>query len=215
MISGRLSTMKSESDLNTVVLVNGPYPVHPRPLQILAQARFLICTDGAADKAVANGLKPDLIIGDLDSTRRAGVFNNKIIESGDQNSTDLEKTFNWLIDNQISRITLIGMTGDRDDHTLANYLIACHYSIKLEIQIVTDYSTINFISGRRHLTSTPGQTVSILTFQKIDSVTTTGLECPLTDALLLPSGRGISNIATGKEFTIKTSGTLLVFRNHL
>ncbi|MCK5331027.1 MAG: hypothetical protein KAK01_06450, partial [Candidatus Marinimicrobia bacterium] len=121
----------------------------------------------------------------------------------------------WLIDNQIIKVNFVGITGDRDDHALANLLILHSHSADLEIRAVTDHATINFISGTRRFNSTPGQTVSIMAFQKIDSVTTTGLECSLTNALLLPSGRGISNIASGKEFTIETSDTLLVFRNHL
>jgi len=198
-----------------VVLVNGRFPVHRAPLKVLQKAGFLLCTDGSADKAIAHGFKPDLIIGDLDSTGLSLIEERyKIVKVIDQNFTDLEKAIDWLIDNQIIKVSFVGITGDRDDHALANLMILHSHSTNLEIQAVTDHTTINFISGTRHFNSTPGQTVSILTFQKIDSVTTIGLECPLTNALLLPSGRGISNTATGKEFTIETSGTLLVFRNH-
>ena len=51
----------------TVILANGEFPTHEIPLQILNEADFIICCDGASQNLLDYGLKPNLIIGDLDS----------------------------------------------------------------------------------------------------------------------------------------------------
>ena len=50
-----------------VILANGDYPTHPIPLQILANAPYIVCCDGGADAYINRGNVPDVIIGDGDS----------------------------------------------------------------------------------------------------------------------------------------------------
>ena len=50
-----------------VILANGEYPVHPLPLQVLADAKYVVCCDGAANEYISRGHTPDIIIGDGDS----------------------------------------------------------------------------------------------------------------------------------------------------
>lgn len=53
--------------VEAVVLANGEYPTAPLPLQILADAPYVVCCDGGADEYIRNGHTPNLIIGDGDS----------------------------------------------------------------------------------------------------------------------------------------------------
>ena len=50
-----------------VILANGEYPSHPLPLQMLENAEFVVCCDGAANEYILRGHTPDVIIGDGDS----------------------------------------------------------------------------------------------------------------------------------------------------
>ena len=70
-------------DKKAVILADGEFPVHPYPLQLLKEARILICCDGAAKKAIDNNLVPTYIIGDMDSLDEATKeqFSEKIIKS--------------------------------------------------------------------------------------------------------------------------------------
>ena len=47
-----------------VILANGEYPSHPLPLQMLENAEFVVCCDGAANEYILRGHTPDVIIGD-------------------------------------------------------------------------------------------------------------------------------------------------------
>ena len=74
-----------------IVLANGSFPSHPSAIHYLINSGTIICTDGAADKLIDFGRRPDIIIGDFDSTSinkedRRGEW----IEVLDQNKTDLE-----------------------------------------------------------------------------------------------------------------------------
>ncbi len=53
-----------------VILANGEYPSHPLPLQMLEEAKFVVCCDGAANEYISRGHTPDIIIGDGDSFHR-------------------------------------------------------------------------------------------------------------------------------------------------
>ncbi len=198
-----------------VVLANGSFPIHESPLSILANPGFLVCTDGSANKAIAGDYRPDLILGDLDSINSASRdFPCPVVEIDSQDNTDLEKTLVYLKVNNVEKITIIGISGDRDDHHLANLLILNNFSSMMNIQAVTDFFTIDFISGFVELSCRPGQVVSLLSFEQISSISTTGLEFPLADSTLVPSGRGISNRATGNQFSVSSSGPVLIFRSH-
>ena len=54
-----------------VILTDGTFPSHPKPLTTLRNARTLICTDGSADSAIRHDLAPQFIIGDLDSLQKS------------------------------------------------------------------------------------------------------------------------------------------------
>ena len=41
-----------------VILANGEYPVHPLPLQVLADAKYVVCCDGAANEYISRGHIP-------------------------------------------------------------------------------------------------------------------------------------------------------------
>ena len=81
-----------------ILLANGMYPNHSIPLNIINEAKEIICLDGAADKAFHNNLNPSLIIGDLDSISESVKKKHSkiIIETPDQNKNDLEKGLDWI-----------------------------------------------------------------------------------------------------------------------
>ena len=51
-----------------IVLANGDFPYHPVATHHLKDSGTIICTDGAADKLIDFGKRPDIVIGDFDST---------------------------------------------------------------------------------------------------------------------------------------------------
>jgi len=198
-----------------IILVNGQYPSHPAALNKLHTAGTIICTDGSANKLLENGLTPNVIIGDMDSTTVGqDSFKGLYVKISDQDNTDLDKAFEWCKLNSLSRLTVLGASQLREDHTIGNLMLLANYSDELDINFVTDYFTITCHQGKRSFTSFKQQLVSLLPVEDIQSITTEGLEFPLIDEPYPLSSRGISNRATGHQFIITSSGKIWVFRSH-
>jgi len=199
-----------------VVLANGPSPTHPNPLNILNSAGTLICCDGSADKVIKNGFTPDVIIGDLDSlTLDPSSFKGKLIHLQKQDNTDLEKALDWCIENQIKKVTLLGATGGREDHELANFFLMRTFSDQIEIEMITDRFTIYYTEKEKTFSTDTGRKISLqpLGFETV--ISTIGLKYNLDHEQLKPGGHGISNEATEKSFSISVEkGSLLVFIAH-
>ena len=198
-----------------IILANGQYPSHPAALNMLHTAGTIICTDGSANKILENGLAPNVIIGDMDSsTIDQNAFKGLYVKISDQDNTDLDKALEWCKLNSLSPLTVLGASQLREDHTIGNLMLLANYSDELDINFVTDYFTITCHQGKRSFTSFKQQLVSILPVEDIQSITTEGLEFPLTDEPFPLSSRGISNRATGHQFIITSSRKIWVFRSH-
>lgn len=197
------------------IVANGKYPSHTYPIEIIDNAKTIICTDGSANKVKNHGYDPTFVIGDMDSIKNIKDFTeSEFIHIPRQDNTDLEKVFDYCMKYGIKKVSLLGATGIRDDLALANMIMLIQYYNKLKIQMVTDIYTIECTKGKQSFASFPQQTISLMAVYRVKSVTTKGLKFPLKKQSMMPSGMGISNLATGNEFTINTSGKILLFRRH-
>ena len=86
---------------NTVILANGNFPKHKKPLKILKEAETIICCDGAINKLDELNIIPNQIIGDMDSITKKlkDKYRDQLIEIQSQNENDLRKAINWLENN--------------------------------------------------------------------------------------------------------------------
>ena len=113
-----------------VILGNGDYPSHPYPLNVLRQAPYVVCCDGAADEYIRHGFLPDAIIGDGDSLssenreKLATIFH----QIKDQETNDQTKAVRFLKAQGKRQIAIIGGTGKREDHTLGNISLLMDYT---------------------------------------------------------------------------------------
>ena len=140
------------------------------------------------------------------------IYDATVIQLPDQDSTDLEKALDWCIQKSVREITILGATGQRDDHTLANILILSNYSGRVKLSMLTDYAEINYVEESYQFSCEQGQKVSLLPLQEIISVTTEGLKYRLQDEPLHRDGTGISNEAVGGNFSVTVdSGGVFVF----
>ena len=192
--------------VEAVVLANGEYPTAPLPLQILADAPYVVCCDGGADEYIRNGHTPNLIIGDGDSIseenrKKYGHLLHRIAE----------QETNYLLSQGKRRIAIVGATGKREDHTLGNISLLMDYMrAGADVRTYTDHGI--FIPCRNTCTFTcqPGQQVSIINFnaRKLHGL---GLVYPLSD--FTNWWQGTLNECIGTEFTIEAEGEYLVFLN--
>ena len=199
-----------------IVIANGSFPSHPIAKNYLNKSGTIICTDGAADKLIDSGKNPDIIIGDFDSTSIKGKNRTgKWIETPDQNKTDLEKTFEWCIMNNIKKIVLLGSSGKREDHTIGNLFTLAKYHDEIQCEIITNHAKIICVSGENYIFADTNQNISIIATEPIERITIDGLQYNMKNESLLPSTRAISNKAISDKFYLESTGKVLVFLNHI
>ncbi len=198
-----------------VILVNGEFPSHSLSIQKLNNAGTIICTDGSADKLLAHERTPDVIIGDMDSTKlNKDDFKGVWSIAPDQNKTDLQKTLDWCIVNDLKDVTVLGATGKREDHSLGNLHLLAEFSKKLKMNFFSDHAIIYSFKGKRTFSSLKGQQISIVSIEQVHSISTVGLKYELNSEPLPPSCSGISNEAISDKFTIETTEPIWLFINH-
>jgi len=197
-----------------VILANGTFPTHPVPLARLCDADMIICCDGAAEKLVANGLEPGIIIGDLDSVSPEFKerYGNILVQDTDQDTNDLTKAVNWCIAVGIREVTILGATGIREDHTLGNISLLADYSTRIDAVILTDTGSFRVYDRSVTIDSHPGQQVSLFSIDPSLKATSSGLKYPLDNLTLHSWWRGTLNEAVTDSFSLDfNSGKVIVF----
>jgi thiamine pyrophosphokinase len=197
-----------------VVLGNGTFPVHRVPLSHLATAPFLLCCDGAVNKLVNHGLRPDFIIGDGDSISEENRerYADRFLRIADQETNDQTKAVDYLQGKGITRIAIIGATGGREDHTLGNISLLMEYRRRgLEVEMFTDTGRFVAVEGNATFSCNAGQQVSIISFGARGMISQ-GLKYPLHD--LTNWWQGTLNEALSTHFSIDARGEYLVFMEY-
>jgi thiamine pyrophosphokinase len=80
----------------------------------------IIAADGAANQLMALGIKPELVIGDLDSIRPEHLEQLATFYHYDQNLCDFEKSLRYLHQKDLLPTIIVGLNGGFLDHVLNN-----------------------------------------------------------------------------------------------
>lgn len=113
----------------TVVIVTGGTQVSEQLLKSETQScDYLIAADGGVKLLVKYGIRPDLIVGDFDSAPQAewsNVFEQVPVVTFpvEKDYTDTELAVIEALKQPCERICILGGTGTRLDHTLANMML--------------------------------------------------------------------------------------------
>lgn len=109
-----------------IIFANGELPDINKARSLLQKEDHIICADGGTRHVLALGIKPNLIIGDMDSAEKGVLrkFKDEGVEielyPQDKNETDLELAISHAIELNPKQIIIIAALGGRLDQTLAN-----------------------------------------------------------------------------------------------
>ncbi len=205
---------------DSVVVVTGAAPLPADAVAAIPPGSVVIACDGALDYALASGLEPTLLVGDLDSVSAAGrawAESCATVEQHDpdKDHTDTELALARAADFNPTRLLLLAGGGDRLDHTIAAIAALGHPSLTSIPSIVGRWAghdlTVVHGPGRTTLDSPVGTTVSLLALHGVcTGVTVDGVRWPLTDAELVPGvSLGVSNEITETPATVTLSAGVL------
>jgi thiamine pyrophosphokinase len=205
-----------------IILANGK-PPKKNVITFLQKRNYstLICADGGANKAMKLNLVPDFIIGDLDSINDTTLkfFKNKskVIKLKRQNDTDVEKCLKFAIQKGFDEAILLGITGNRLDHTFCNLGIVIKFFNKIKLKLIAEESILIPYSGKVELKTFPGEIISLYGFDKKTKITSKGLKYPLKNTVL-PFGEreSTSNAAISQNVFLEVNGGIIfVVRNFI
>jgi len=181
---------------------------------------LIICCDGGARHLQKLGIKPDIIIGDMDSISSVQLENYKskgvkvIQYPADKDFTDTELALNYAIELKPKAVYIWGALGGRLDHTLANvFLLRKGKDASIKTYLIDEYCEAFVIDQEVAFNGAEGQTVSIIALaEKVEGITLKGFIYEIKDAALtMGESLGISNIINEACAIISIrSGSLLV-----
>ena len=170
--------------------------------QLLEWSPLVVVLDSAIERVIDLNIKVDVLLGDFDRGFDPQDFIKEqypieIVHTPDQNKTDLEKAFDYLIERKIPAVNVVWATGKRADHTITNITNIARYRDLLKIVILDDHSKI-FILPRNFQKWYPANTpISLIPIGKVSGISSENLYYPLqNDTLAIGIRTGSSNHVT-------------------
>ncbi len=170
--------------------------------QLLEWSPLVIVLDSAIERVLALGIKVDVLLGDFDRGFDAHYYKEKqypieIVHTPNQDKTDLEKAFDYLIEKGHSAANVIWATGRRADHTITNITNIVAYRNKLKVVILDDHSKVFLLANTFEKWYTANTILSLIPIGKVSGITTLNLFYPLNNEDLTIGYRtGSSNHVT-------------------
>ncbi len=137
--------------------------------RIVLEHDYIVCADGGLDHLIKIDQVPDIVVGDFDSISDKGlkfIRDNKIsVERFPtmKDQTDTEIALSHLLDRKVDEITLMGVTGSRIDHTMANIFLLKRLDMKGIVgRVIDDNNIVYFANSRFRIENREGYNVSVI-----------------------------------------------------
>lgn len=201
------------------ILANGEILDYNRLRACLQPDDLLIAADGGLRHALALGVVPAVLLGDLDSVTPAQVEDARsrgtqvIRFPVDKNETDLQLAIDHAAAQGCSQVVIAGGLGGRLDQTLGNlFLLQQPEHPGMSIRLDDGMEEVFLISRVEDIHGTPGDIVSLLPLNgPAYDVKTESLEYPLNYEKLFPEKtRGISNVMLTAHARVSLSRGILI-----
>lgn len=206
--------------MKAAILVNGTVLPDDETLHAIQSCDLIVCADGAAGWALTAGIKPDVLIGDMDSIDPAllVMVNNEPIEifrlPEKKDDTDTQAAVDLAMERGADEFLITGALGGRLDHTLGNLMLLIRLVRRGKAAVLSDERQMVLAAcSEIILHGKPGRLVSIVPFGD-------GLFIEKTEGLAYPIHHrsipcditlGISNVFTSAEARISiTGGTAII-----
>lgn len=190
--------------------------------QLLEWSPIVVVLDSAITRVIELGIKVDVLLGDFDRNFNAEKYKDsqypiEIVYTPNQNKTDLEKAFDYLIERKIPAVNVVWATGRRADHTITNVTNIVRYQNELKIVILDDYSKV-FQLPKKFQKWYPAKTIlSLIPIGSVEGISSENLEYPLeNDTLTIGYRTGSSNsvLNDGIVTITHSNGDLLLMECH-
>lgn len=208
--------------MRVVIIANGNITDYAKIKRLICEDDYVICADGGTKHAYNLKCTPNLIMGDFDSMEEEWYsyyqehkvpFEHFPVE---KDQTDTEIALLKAIEVGAQEILMLGCTGTRLDHTLANIHLLKQALIKgVKAKIVDEYNEIYLINKEIRIGGNKKDIISLLPFSdNVKGICATNVYYPVSNmSMVLGDPIGVSNTMEADEVKIQIDqGLLLVIK---
>lgn len=191
--------------MKAVILANGEFPKSNSLIQELKNAEFLVVCDGAMIHLEKLGIVPEIIIGDLDSlpSKLKIKYQDRVVQLKEQASNDLSKAFYHCLTLGFDEFIILGATGKREDHSIANVSLLSEYAKHCkDLTMRSDFGEFRVYSLPCKIPTQKGEQISLFCLDPEAKITSKYLKYPLMNLELRIWANGTLNQAEGDFFTL-------------
>lgn len=185
----------------------------------------LIAADRGVEFFMGTGLEPDVAVGDFDSLSAEGAKYMETLKhteirrlKPEKDDSDTQSAANYAIEQGTERIMILGATGNRIDHLMANFgLLMLGKTKQVQIVLVDAYNYMSLIESGMILKKEEqfGKYVSFFPIEgEVTGLTLKGFKYPLNSYTLKveDSGLTVSNEISDPEaeVTFETGKLLMI-----
>ncbi len=169
--------------------------------QLLEWSPYVVVLDGALPRVLDLNLKIDALLGDFDREFNPEIVwqfqsDVAIVRTPDQDKTDLEKAFDFLIERGHRAANVVWATGRRADHTLTNLTNIVRYRDRLAVTLFDDHSRVFLLPRNFEKWYPAGTPLSLIPVGAATGIATANLRYNLNgETLTLGYRTGSSNEA--------------------
>lgn len=177
--------------------------------QLLEWSPLVVVLDSAIERVIELGIKVDILLGDFDrgfdpEIYKTSQFPIEIVHTPDQDKTDLEKAFDYLIERKIPAVNVVWATGKRADHTITNLTQIVRYRDLLKIVILDDHSKIFLLPTKFEKWYTANTPISLIPIGIVNGIFSSNLKYELNDDTLTMGYR------TGSSNSVEKDGIVTI-----
>lgn len=195
--------------MRALVIAGGQAPSPALVRRYADGAELIICADRGYLAAQATGVVPHLVVGDFDSMERPQIDGVQVqCLPVMKDMTDTQAAVDLCIERGAGEVVLLGASGTRLDHTLANLLLL----VRLENRgvrglLVDAHNRARAVRGSVEIDLPEGALFSLLPLGAGVTASIRGALYPLTGfPLTLDNPLGVSNVALGGPVRIDLQG---------
>ncbi len=204
--------------MNALLVLNGELPKKNKVLQLIKTHPHIVCADGGANGLISLNIKPDVIVGDLDSVSAKTLSKcsrSLVIRQSHQDQSDFEKSLSYLKQNHFKSICVVGGSGHRTDHAFCNHALSFAWLKYFDLHFYEKTFRIYPIDKARSFKARPKSIVSVLPFGQVLGLKYKGLHYQNLKTIISFTNVLQSNFNTRPSFRIDFKrGRLLVFVEH-
>jgi thiamine pyrophosphokinase len=172
-----------------LIIANGASCSQSLLSELLEWSPFVVVLDSAMERVMQMDLKVDVLLGDFDRNFDANYYKTaqypiEIVHTPNQNKTDLEKAFDYLIEKKFPAVNVVWATGRRADHTISNITNIAKYRDLLKIVILDDHSTVFLLPKVFQKWYVKNTIISLIPIGEVTHIQTKNLHYPIKNETL-------------------------------